>query len=254
MIAAKKVSRTFLGRNKARYASCSSSVCAALRHSRGGRKVQGTFLAHEQGSFTIEISIFITLLFYIVIFMIYMGLLFFQEARVQTIANATAHRGAKTYYLNDRDLYVARVNEKTFQNRNPYRRLLKPKNAQAKTEQYLNTQQKSFSILKNVGGGGDSVTISGNILYRVIKVDLSQSYNVPMGGVMELFGIEMPYQTSAHAEAVVVDPAEFIRNVDLSIDVVKTADRHFGGHLGNAMQKFKKGFDYGFVKIMNIFK
>jgi len=74
------------------------------------------------------------------------------------------------------------------------------------------------------GGDGSSTRENWDaryLLFKEVKVEVEQSYHIPIShGLFRLMGFDQGYTITKEASAVIKDPAEFIRNTDLLLEMV----------------------------------
>ena len=83
----------------------------------------------------------------------------------------------------------------------------------------------------------DHITVTcsqeNKIIYQDVCVKVTATYHLP--GWIEWFGLESEYKVETAAKIAAVDPDEFIRNVDLVVDLITAVDDATGGHIGKAL-------------------
>lgn len=83
----------------------------------------------------------------------------------------------------------------------------------------------------------DQVTFkqSNMIFYQDVTVSIKAQYPLPK--FFSSIGLDTNYNYEVKAKMTVNDPDEFIRNVDLVVDLIVLADNATGGHIQNVMDK-----------------
>ena len=83
----------------------------------------------------------------------------------------------------------------------------------------------------------DNITVTcsqeNKIIYQDVCVKVTATYHLP--GWIDWFGLESEYKVETAAKIAAVDPDEFIRNVDLVVDLITAVDDATGGHIGKAL-------------------
>ena len=87
----------------------------------------------------------------------------------------------------------------------------------------------------------DNVTVTcrteNKIIYQDVTVTVRATYHLPKW--FETFGMESDYTIETEAKITAVDPDEFIRNVDLVVDIIVKVDGMTGGNLSKVADKIK---------------
>jgi len=65
------------------------------------------------------------------------------------------------------------------------------------------------------------ITYSNNIFRGRLSVEITQEIKVPLGGVKQFFDGKDTLTLSAQSTAAVTEPDEYIRNIDLAIELSK---------------------------------
>lgn len=67
-----------------------------------------------------------------------------------------------------------------------------------------------------------NVDFKNNILQRKVIVEIKQKIPIPFSGIVKYFNNGNPFEIKAKIEATVVEPTEYIRNIDYAVEWVKT--------------------------------
>ena len=83
----------------------------------------------------------------------------------------------------------------------------------------------------------DKVTFkqSNKVFYQDVTVSIAAQYPLPK--FFSIIGLDTNYNYEVKAKMTVNDPDEFIRNVDLVVDMVVLVDNATGGNIQNAISK-----------------
>jgi hypothetical protein len=171
--------------------------------------------ASERGSLTIETAIIFSTIFFMLIALIYITLLMYQQSYIQSLASKAAQRGAAVYSNSNKDMYIGGIYTKDIQDRDPYSSLFNL-DSEIKNERvgsYIKSQINVFSLLKSKQPQ-ISVESYNFVLYQKIIVIVAEEYELPVGNLLKTFGLSSTFPLTARAEAIVNNPAEFIRNTD----------------------------------------
>lgn len=187
-------------------------------------------LKNEKGGYSIETAIVMTISFTVIMFLIFMTFVMYEQVRLTAIAQDTAQRGAVIYAVNNKEMITGRIEGTAYNDQNPYWRILDIGSNNSRLNRikdYLELKLNAnrlgepyvFSNNPNSSGNNYSVTLKNYFLYKRICVDINVEYKVPFGGLFNML-IKNPYPIKAHAEATVSEPAEFIRTLDLGSDII----------------------------------
>lgn len=216
---------------------------------------------NKKGSFTIEAAVVVPTVLLCLIALIYICLLMYQQVYLQSVANTAAERGAANWSNASMDMYIGRIKESDFKNVSLYWRLVDilplGKASEAKksrVEDYVKYSLKQYSLfgkglddkeIINSREGKLSVNcdICDYIIYKKVLVSVAEEYNIPLGGsLLKAFGFSSGFTLKADAEAVVNEPAEFIRNTDFVVDTIREYDQKGGGTLTETWNKVNGTF------------
>lgn len=185
------------------------------------------YMKKEQGSLVIEAAFVYPIMFFVIIFLIYMGNMFYLKSRVESCVNAVAIKGAA--YFADPLLEVIEtsgVPDGEHVSLQPYR--------------YLNVFNNGNDISDGEAEIREGINTAGffaGMTPRVVSVTpeihnyvIYQTYEVNVEYVLE-FPIKFIFQDekyaldcTAHAEIPVVDSGEFLRNTDMAIDFIQRSE------------------------------
>jgi hypothetical protein len=189
------------------------------------------FRANQNGSFTIEASLMFPILLILTIIFIFFALFIYQKVVLHHQAAVIAERAAFVWNNTNKDP-VSGVHGDVSAYDGLYWRLTDDRMLESLFEQAFTsnspsvlqlgamaepdgkrdlTEQKLYNISRYVPEGMTGTLSYEHVLYkRVITVNLESSLKLP--AFVSAF---MNHKASASAEAYVVEPAEFIRSVDL---------------------------------------
>ena len=143
----------------------------------------------ERGSVIIEFSLIFPIIFITIVGLLMTTLHLYQTTRLQVTAQLVADECANYY-----------SNPKLFSEKNdndPYRYLFG-----------FNANKKMFEKKLNI-----NVNFNGFLFYKKVNVEIKQEVSFPIN--LSAIGIPNTYTINVTATALVNDPDEFIRNIDL---------------------------------------
>lgn len=198
---------------------------------------------NQDGYFTIEATIVFTTVFFSLLFILFMGMVLYQEVNVQSLAVRASERGSVIYSSRVSDMVSGEKKLEDFKIRDPYRNVPFMDNGNKKEYKsllntYIDQNLGRNSILDGVvNNQGDYVTIQDNLLSKKIRVNIQAGYTLPVDSISQMFGKKGPFEINTTAVSAVVDAPDFIRNVDIATDVVKQTK--FFGSVEQGYSKIK---------------
>lgn len=207
-------------------------------------------LKSNKGSTTIEAALIFPVIFLTIITLIYVSVFLYEQANVKSLADRAAERGAAIWKNPESDMYISLVRLGDFKYNDPYWRLfdLNKGSKEEKIEEYIKKSLAEYSILRSRDKEGPmnttdiefSAEVKNYIVYKKLTVTVDKKFKLPLGNGLAFLGIDNTIKISAKSEALVNEPAEFIRSTDLAIDMGKRIDALTGNYLEKTMDKVNK--------------
>jgi len=166
----------------------------------------------SKGSFTVEASIVFSIVFLLVAALVYVFIIMYQYAVLQSIASEAANAGAY-YYVNQ---YGADYTSES--NSNLYWRIVDNDSANKKSELNSYIGRKLEKSILNSTRYVDN-NISYKLLLKQLDISIEEQYPLPIGNLFMVFGISPTLNFKAETISPLDDNAEFIRNLDIVIDI-----------------------------------
>lgn len=191
----------------------------------------------NRGSMTIEASILFSLIFFCIIALIYAGLLLYQQAYLQSLVDRTAQMGALSWNSPKRDMYIGRITESDLNNKDLYWRIVDSSKGdkEKKIINFISSHIGTFGLLR-AKSQDMTARVDNCAIYNKLNVKATQTYYLPVGKLLRIFGLDETFAISAEGEAIIQEPAEFVRNTDFILDTGKKLDRKTGGHIQTSGQ------------------
>ncbi|HHW48862.1 MAG TPA: hypothetical protein GXX14_09630 [Clostridiaceae bacterium] len=182
----------------------------------------------QKGSITVEAAIVIPVVILSIVVVIYIVLIMYQKAYMQAVADDAASRGAAAWDKSASSLETIRVEKENLGDRGLYWRIYDPEKTsrQKAVEEYLDRKYGRYGILRE-SSRWSMAELKDYIIYKKLVVTMENSYRLPIGGLLSMFGIDGYFTIKAKSEAVVNEPVEFIRNIDFLIDMERKLERRF---------------------------
>ncbi len=179
------------------------------------------FLKKENGVVIVEAAIVFPIMIFTVLMMIYMGNIYFQQAKLNAIVDMAAIKGAA--YCADPMLQKIEKNQSVPKSNNdiqPYRYLFGLSDVETTIEKYVSseftTSGDGFFGGMNPRNIDCTAKFNNNVIMYSFTVEATYSIEVPL----RFMGTEPPklVSLSAKATAPVNDNGEFINNLNMALD------------------------------------
>lgn len=182
---------------------------------------------NQDGYLTIEVTMIFSVLFFSLIFILFMGMVLYQHVNLQSLAVRSSERGSVIYSSRVKDMSSGVKTLDDFLIRDPYRNVPfmdsgTKDDYQAVLNTYINENLGRKDIIKgNISNRGNYVEVEDYLIEKRIKVNIQGSYKMPVDSIAEMFGQKGPFTVNTTAVSAVTDTPDFIRNVDLAMDVIR---------------------------------
>lgn len=180
----------------------------------------------KSGVLIVEASIVFPIMLFVILMMLYMGNVYYQQAKLNSIVDVAAIKGAA--YCADPmldDIENMGSVPKTYNDIQPYRYLFGVSDVESKMQDY---------VIEQYGSTGDgffgsmaptSITCDANFNNSVVMYSFTveATYNIKVP--LRFMGTEAPtiVSLSAKATAPVNDNGEFINNLDMALDYYESS-------------------------------
>jgi hypothetical protein len=182
----------------------------------------------NRGSITVEASIIVPLVILSIVALIYIGIVLYQRAQLRSAADMAAETGATVWSDLKADTGTGRVEMSDVGRGSLYWRLVdtgrdeKLKRITVFTENALRKGR-----LLNAATTKVRADIKDYIVYKKLEVVVENTYELPLGSLLRLFGASGCFSIKVKSESVIDEPVELIRNVDFAIDLEKELEDRF---------------------------
>ncbi|OPX46277.1 hypothetical protein CLHUN_00930 [Ruminiclostridium hungatei] len=171
-----------------------------------------TRFCNMRASFTLEASLIFSLVFLLSAALVYIFILMYQHAALQSVTCQAANRGAQ-YYVKQFD-----SSNKWSDEAGLYWRIFDGEGDIKRNhiaEHALNMSNPS--IIKSEADA--TISISYIYLMKQLKVEHEKKYLLPVGDLLDIFGIPSKLSLLSVVTCPLEDNAEFIRNMDMIADI-----------------------------------
>ncbi len=207
----------------------------------------------DKGSYTIEASMIFTLIIFTILTLLFTFLYMQQKATLVSAASFAAQQGAGLWLDSRRSMENGETDKAGAADSIGYRvfdnLLFSNKTFEGYFEEVLDANGKKALVLKmDVGGSlpgqkaaliGEAlskriegsvlkpkntkvrITYTNNIIRGRLTVEILQEIKVPLGGIKAFLDGKDTLTLSGRSTAAVTEPAEYIRNIDLALELSK---------------------------------
>lgn len=181
----------------------------------------------NRGSITAEASIIVPLVILSLAAVIYIGILLFQRALIQSAAAAAAEAGASAWPSGTLELENSRpdMGKGKFE---LYRRIFD--SGSEKRLREIEEYALSLSSQNEIIRPAETVVkaaIKDYAVYRKLEVSITKYYTIPLGRFVSIFGGSDRIRVKVRAVSTIDEPVELIRNTDFLIDLEKKLEEKF---------------------------
>lgn len=184
-----------------------------------------------KGSMTVELALIFPLILIIILGVLRLCIMQYQNMMVATSAMQAAARGAAYWNVLGREgMDLSRGVGADYTQHDPYRYLLdtrqtaKDENIKRYAEDLIGKKHDTdFGDHKKLMDDKGTVKVekTGNILQKYVSVTVNKKIVNPMAPLLGRIGIKVPDSTTITAKAPLNTPTEFIRNVSFIYDMVQ---------------------------------
>ena len=171
---------------------------------------------NEKGAMTIEASIVFTTVLLVVLMLITITHILYEQVRINALAQSAAERGAAVYAVATQDMKYGIIGNEYYTDENVYWRLFNS-GKQSRIKRVEDFALKGLNQYKadntKYDNSAVNVTLKDYYIYKRIEVEINIKYKAPFGSFLKLF-MEYPYPIHAKGVAAVSEPAEMIRTED----------------------------------------
>ncbi len=175
------------------------------------------FFQREDGAMMLDgmIAMLVTIL--VMVFLMSLGFLFYQQWIVSNVANDTASRVAQSYAYPNTDPVIGYIDVELMDHVSLFRYMgddLETENAE-KAENYAAWALQLSSLAYPVSPPQiDVQVLSDSLARRHIEVTVQAEYKIPLGGALKYFGLSDTFTYEATGYGVCMDLLDYIHTVD----------------------------------------
>ncbi len=169
---------------------------------------------NKKGSFTVEAAIVFSVVFLLVAAIVYIFIIMYQYAFLQSAANEASNVGG--YYYSDK--YGTECNSEL--SSDLYWRLFDTKALHkiAQLNKYISKSLEKSIVDLDIYSDN---SLSYKFLLKQLNISIETQYTLPIGNMFEKLGLPSTLKMRAEANSNIHDNAEFVRNLDIITDIKK---------------------------------
>jgi hypothetical protein len=201
------------------------------------------FGSSQKGSIVIEAVLIIPLIILSIVAIIYIALLLYSHAYIEGTANWAAERGAAMWNNKNKHFETGKIEVHELNANGLYWRL-SDNSANEKIENIISYTQKKDNKSNLLTGSNEEIAVDFKdyIIYKKIVANTQAEYTLPLGNLLEIFGMSKYYTIRAQAQASVDDSTEFVRNIDFILNLKKQLENAYP-EIGNVGEKTRGVLD-----------
>jgi Flp pilus assembly protein TadG len=203
-------------------------------------------LGNKKGEIVIESMLVMIPVIFVLVFLISLGFLLYQQWNIQIVADNVATKVAQTYPLLDTDIKTGEATLDQIKDVELYRYIFSDtkyaKTNEVRTKTYTKNYLNKSSFSSSVGGLNTTMRVEEDSLARRhIVVNVSGKYKIPFGDGLEIFNMKSTRTFSATGIAECSDLNDYISTVNYIKVVPKMTlgNSHFIGALDSWMGVIK---------------
>lgn len=213
------------------------------------------FIRTKRGSFTIEAALIFPLLFLVIIATLYICLILYHQVYIQSFADKLAMRAANNWSNSAKRMYDGALTSEGFRDKAIYWHIIDTKQNEKieKIKEYGKDQYGKHALL--FGAGDIRIDVERKrelLIYNRIIIRAEAEMDNPIGDLLKMFGMGKVLTFSVESDAMVNDPAEFVRNLDFAYDCVTRIEHKYGVDM-SFLEKAKEQVANAFSTINKFF-
>lgn len=181
-------------------------------------------LSTQKGSMVVEASLIVPVVISCVFIVIYFAFLMYRQSLLLSVADNGAEKGAAAWDNPSKIFELNKTGKENMDDEDLYWSMF-DSNKEEKLggiKNYIEADLKRRNFVSGFIGSGSKtvdVNIDDFIVYKKLTVTINDTYRLPAARLLHVFGSEGAYSIKVKSQAVVNDPAEFIRDTDFLLDI-----------------------------------
>ena len=198
----------------------------------------------KDGKIIVETAIIFPLVFLAVIAVLYICMILFERAYMQSLADLAVQRGAILWKNQEKDIMLGSIDKEDLKRGGLYWQLIdfQNKEKKQKVEDFILQRMVQHKLIMPAERPTIFIDSQSFIAQNKLNVKIERKFKIPPGRLLKIFGITPFYTISVKAEAVIDQPSEFIRNTDLILDIEKDLETKYPEY-GKMIRKIREGMN-----------
>ena len=198
----------------------------------------------RNGEIIVETAIIFPLVFLVVIAVLYICMILFERAYMQSLADLAVQRGSIIWRNQEKDISIGSLAKEDIKKGGLYWQLIDFQNneKEQKVKDYILGRLAQHKLLMPAEKPEISVTSQSMFAQNKLDVNIERKFKIPPGRLLKVLGMTSYYTISVKAEAVIDQPSEFIRNTDLVLDIEKDLETKYPEY-GKMIRKVREAMD-----------
>ena len=175
-----------------------------------------------KGAVTIEYVLIFPFVIFCVFILIFIGLIFYQQALLQSVVSENAQNCALLwgYDLNKLNMTEGVTNTESYLSEDLYWHIFsKADRKKLLLQNYIRNEINKRSILKPSHDVDVEVVFHNYFLIQKVGLKAEMAYKLPCDNFIRSLGLSGDIKIQTYSEAVIQDPKEFIHNVDYILKI-----------------------------------
>lgn len=187
-------------------------------------------LRKKRGSMTVEAAILMPVVIFSIMAAMYMAMLLYHRACLQSLADGAARRAAVLWRYPGWEIDGGIPGLVDLYRQGLYWRITDTEKTDkiTKLKEYAQKEASCYGILKG-SGLCTEVLVENHIIYKKLVVIVEESFKIPVAGLFRTFGMGDFVLLRVRAEAILEEPVELIRNTDFVLDLGRELEGKYPG-------------------------
>ena len=203
-----------------------------------------TKIISKNGKIVVETAIIFPLVFLAVIAVLYICMILFERAYIQSLADLAVQRGSIMWRNQEKNIMIGSLSKEDMKKGGLYWQLIdfQNKKKEQKVKDFILGRLAQHKLLMPAEKPKISITSQSLIAQNKLVVNIDRKFKIPPGRLLKVFGMTPYYTICVKAEAVIDQPSEFIRNTDMVLDIEKDLELKYPEY-GKMIRKIREGMN-----------
>ncbi|MDI3477149.1 MAG: hypothetical protein PWQ59_674 [Thermoanaerobacterium sp.] len=175
----------------------------------------------NKGSLSVEASLVFPIVIFVMIAVIYICLLLYQNVLLQVVVDKAVERAAAN--MNEmkivKSLDTGEIHSEDLKYLELYRRFFHTVQEEV-IKKYAQEELRKYNLLDTYSPEEIKVKEVNYIIYKKLTVEIRAKYKIPVDNIKKMLGIDEGYTVKIMSSSSDKDPAELIRNTDFIMDFI----------------------------------